>query len=130
MFVTSCITQTDSSNSDAREEKPGNIESPFIHSVYFWFKDDVTTGQKAAFSKASMKLKDIYGVMAVYEGIPATTDRPIVERSYDYALIVLMKDLATHDAYQQDPIHLKLLKDYGGLWEKVMVTDVDPAGLN
>lgn len=125
-FASSCHFKSDISTSQTSEEKDVKVEAPFIHSVYFWFKEEVTADQKAAFAKASMKLREIDGVTAVYEGVPAATDRPIVERSYDYALVVLMKDLATHDAYQQDPTHLKLLEDYGGLWEKVMVTDVDP----
>ena len=101
------------------------VQSPFIHSVYIWFKDGVTQDQKDAMAEASLKLAEINGVLAVYDGVPAATDRPIVERSYDYALIVHMKDLAAHDAYQVDPIHLNLLKTYSDFWEKVMVTDIE-----
>ena len=101
------------------------VESPFIHSVYIWFKEGVTQEQKDALAQASIKLTEIKGVLAVYDGIPAATFRATVERSYDYALVIHMKDLATHDAYQTDPIHLDLLKNYSSLWQKVMITDVE-----
>lgn len=101
------------------------IDSPFIHTVYFWFKEDVTARQIEGFSAASMSLANIKGVLKVYDGTPAATDRPNLEKSYDYALVVLMKDLATHDAYQKDSIHLALLAEYSAMFERVLVTDID-----
>ncbi|OEK03826.1 hypothetical protein BFP97_10705 [Roseivirga sp. 4D4] len=96
-----------------------------MHTVYFWFKEGVTESQIQDFAKASMNLEEIDGVQKVYDGTPAATDRPNLEKSYDYALVVLMKDLATHDAYQQDSIHLNLLAAYSGMFERVLVTDID-----
>lgn len=102
-----------------------SIESPFIHTVYFWFKEEVTDTQIKEFAKASMTLEEIDGVYKVYDGTPAATDRPNLEKNYDYALVVLMKDLATHDAYQKDSIHLNLLASYSNMFERVLVTDID-----
>lgn len=100
-------------------------ESPFIHTVYFWFKEGVTYGEIKAFAEASRSLANIEGVLKVYDGTPAATDRPNLEKSYNYALVVLMKDLATHDAYQQDSTHLALLANYSAMFERVLVTDID-----
>ncbi|MBO3700297.1 Dabb family protein [Roseivirga sp. E12] len=102
-----------------------SVEPPFIHTVYFWFKEGVTDAQIRDFARASMGLREIQGVLKVYDGTPAATDRPNLEKSYDYALVVLMKDLATHDAYQQDSIHLNLLATYSSMFERVLVTDID-----
>lgn len=100
-------------------------ESPFIHTVYFWFKEGVTYGEIKAFAEASKSLANIEGVLKVYDGTPAPTDRPNLEKSYDYALVVLMKDLVTHDAYQEDSIHLALLAKYSAMFKRVLVTDID-----
>ena len=100
-------------------------EHHLVHTAYFWFEESVTEAQKEAFKASSEELKSIPEVIALYTGKPADTDRPIVERSYDYAVVVLLKDLAAHDAYQQHPIHQKLLADYSPLWQKVMVTDIE-----
>ena len=101
------------------------LENPFIHSVYFWFKEDVTEAQLATFYADTEKLRDIEVVKAMYTGKASSTDRPIVERSYDFAVIVHFEDLAGHDAYQKDPIHLELLEKHASLWERVMITDVE-----
>lgn len=101
------------------------LERPFIHSVYFWFKEGVTEEQKEQFFADTEKLRDIEVVQALYTGVPAETTRPIVERSYDFAVIVHFEDLAAHDVYQQHPIHLALLENGATLWEKVMITDVN-----
>ncbi len=110
---------------NAAEPEEQALENPFIHSVYIWFKDDVTEEQRAQMYADTEKLRDIEVVRALYTGVPAATDRPIVERSYDYAIIVHFEDLAGHDTYQKHPTHLKLLADHSSLWERVMITDVE-----
>ncbi|HEY9117224.1 MAG TPA: Dabb family protein [Roseivirga sp.] len=111
----------------ACESSPQQLpaEDPLVHTAYFWFKEGVTDEQIEAFHKRSEELTKIPEVMALYTGKPADTNRPIVERSYDFAVVVHLKDLAAHDAYQQHPIHQKLLTDYSPLWERVMVTDIE-----
>ena len=83
----------------------------------------MTPERVEAFKASAKNLKAIDGVYEVYMGTPAATFRPIVERSYDLALIIHLKDLEAHDAYQVDPIHLALLEEYGSDWSKVMITD-------
>jgi hypothetical protein len=39
------------------------------------------------------------------------------------ALTVLLKDIAAHDAYQIDPIHLACVGAYRGYWSKVQIYD-------
>lgn len=107
------------------EQETTALENPFIHSVYIWFKEDVTEEQRAQMYADTEELRSIDVVKALYTGKPAATDRPIVERSYDYAIIVHFEDLTGHDAYQQHPVHLALLENHSSLWKKVMITDVE-----
>jgi hypothetical protein len=37
--------------------------------------------------------------------------------------VVTFPDLATHDAYQIDPSHLKFIEKGKSLWEKVLIYD-------
>ena len=113
------------SNAPQHKYSEASLEKPFIHTVYFWFKDDMTIEQKETFYSNVEKLKEIEVVEALYTGTPANTTRPIVERSYDFAVIVHFEDLAAHDVYQQHPIHLALLESGSPFWEKVMITDVE-----
>lgn len=120
LIIVGCQSQTPSN-----ESTEAVLENPFVHSVYFWFKEDMTEEQKEQFYANTEKLREIEVVKALYTGKPANTTRPIVERSYDFAVIVHFENLAAHDVYQQHPIHLALLESGSPYWEKVMITDVE-----
>jgi len=120
LIIVGCQSQTPSN-----ESTQAVLENPFVHSVYFWFKEDMTEEKKQQFYANTEKLREIEVVKALYTGKPANTTRPIVERSYDFAVIVHFENLAAHDVYQQHPIHLALLESGSPYWEKVMITDVE-----
>lgn len=96
-----------------------------VHSVFFWLKRDLDAAQRAAFSAGVDSLAAIECAEAVYIGTPAATARPVIDRTYDIGLTVVLKDMAAHDAYQVDPIHLKFVESYGSYWERVVIYDVD-----
>lgn len=122
--LAACHGSGDVKVSTTEHEAPA-LENPFIHTVYVWFKEDVTQEQRDQMYADTEALRSIDVVKALYTGKPASTDRPIVERSYDYAIVVHFENLAGHDAYQQHPVHLALLENHASLWEKVMITDVE-----
>jgi Stress responsive A/B Barrel Domain len=99
----------------------------FTHCVFFWLKDGTTTEERATFERGLASLTATPGVVHGTFGVPAATDRPVVDRSYSYGLMVRFEDLATHDAYQVDPIHNQFVKNCSALWTRVQVYDfVDP----
>lgn len=93
----------------------------FVHSVYFWLKPTET--DHAAFRAGVESLGAIDTVRAIYVGQPATTDRPVIDRSYSFALTVVFDDLAGHDVYQDHPIHLDFVKNFGHCWDRVQIYD-------
>ncbi|WP_233207743.1 Dabb family protein [Siphonobacter sp. BAB-5405] len=46
-----------------------------------------------------------------------------MDRSYDYCLLTVFKDMAGHDVYQVDPIHLKFVEDCKQYWDRVVIYD-------
>jgi hypothetical protein len=99
----------------------------FTHCVFFWLKESASAEQRATFERGLASLTTISGVFHGTYGVPAATDRPVIERSYSYGLMVKFQDQATHDAYQVDPIHKEFLEDCSQLWTRVQVYDfVDP----
>ena len=94
-----------------------------VHTVYFWLKKGYTAEQRDAFLKGVETLKNVPSAEAVYIGAPAATFRPVVDRTYDVALIVMLKDLAAHDAYQADPVHRAFVEQYASCWDKVVIYD-------
>ncbi len=100
----------------------------FIHSVYFWLKPELTEEQRATFWTGVNSLTSIKSVRQDFVGTPAPTDRPIIDRSYSCALIIICDDEAGHEAYQVDPIHDKFREDCGEFWSKVLIYDAVTEG--
>ncbi len=95
----------------------------FIHTVFFWLKDDVTQEQKAAFEKGLEKLGTVPLIRKFYYGKPAGTPRDVVDNSWDYSWIVHFTSSTDQDIYQEHPVHLEFIDRYHNLWRKVKVFD-------
>ena len=97
-----------------------------IHSVYFWLKPELTAAQRAEFRRGVESLGGIKSVEKVYVGAPAATERrAIIDHTYDVALTVVCKNVAAHDAYQVDPLHLAFVKQCSGFWTRVQIYDAE-----
>ena len=95
----------------------------FVHCVYFWLRDDLTPDEERRFVDGLRSLVRIGSVKEGYTGTPASTDRPIIDRSYSYALVVVFEDQAAHDAYQEDPVHDAFRDTCSSLWTDVRIYD-------
>lgn len=95
-----------------------------IHSVYFWLKAGLTPAERSHFVSEVKKLSAIGSVSKLYVGGPAKIEaRPVTDRSFDYALTIVFKDGAAHDAYQVDPLHLAFVSGNKETWTKVLIYD-------
>ena len=108
-----------------KEKTPSKkIKGDFIHMVFFWLNHPKDLNDRRAFENAIHKF--IYTntqVIGAHIGKPADTDRPVIDRSYTYSLVVTFPDLETHDIYQTDPTHLLFIEEAKHLWEKVLIYD-------
>ena len=95
----------------------------FVHAVYFWLRPDLTPAERARFDAGVESLRTIEGVRHGYVGVPAPTDRPVIERGYSRALVAVFDDQAAHDAYQVHPVHDRFRDECGGLWTHVRIFD-------
>lgn len=94
------------------------------HCVYFWLKPELTAEQRAEFRRGVETLKGIKSVEKVSIGVPAgTTRRPVIDASYDVALIVECADVTAEAAYQVDPIHLAFVEKFKTFWTRVQIYD-------
>jgi len=98
-------------------------DSLFVHSVYFWLKDDVTSEQHNEFVEVLRGLENIKSVEAIEVGEPAGTPRDIVDNSYDVALLVYFKDRAGHDLYQVDTIHTQAITVFEDWIKEIVIYD-------
>lgn len=95
----------------------------FAHVVNFWLKKDLTEAQRLHFASGIRELEAIKTLEVFHVGTPASTDRPVIDRSYDYCLLCIFKSKADHDAYQVDPIHDEFRKTCSPLAEKMLIYD-------
>ena len=95
----------------------------FVHAVYFWLRADLTAAETRRLDAGLRSLRAIDGVEHGYVGVPAATDRPVIERSYSRALVLVFADEAAHDAYQVHPVHDRFRAECGGYWTAVRIYD-------
>ena len=93
-----------------------------VHSVFFTLKDPKNT-QKL--TDACFKyLKDHPGVVHFAAGpLVKELDRPVNDRDFHVALLVVFKSKKDHDTYQTAPDHLKFIEENKPDWDKVRVFD-------
>ena len=95
----------------------------FVHAVYFWLREGLTPAEHDRFADGLRALRAIDGVRHGYIGVPAPTDRPVIERGYSRALVLVFADRRAHDAYQVHPVHDRFRAECGGLWTEVRIFD-------
>jgi hypothetical protein len=95
----------------------------FVHSVYFWLRNDLSAAQLKQFDAGVHALRAIDVVQAGYIGVPAATSRSVIERGYSRALVLVFADEKAHDAYQVHPVHDRFRAECSSLWIKVQIFD-------
>lgn len=95
----------------------------FIHSVYFWLRPELTAEQREAFVRGLESLRGIETVRHGWIGVPATTDRPVIDRSYSYALTLVFPNDAEQEAYQVHPVHDRFRRGFETFWTRVQIYD-------
>ena len=108
--------------SQSQDLSSGNKE--FVHTVYIWLKNPSDQTDRAKFEK-SLKtfLNSSKFIKTKHLGVPANTDRPVIDRSYTYCLSLTFASKADHDKYQVEDVHLVFIKESEMLWKKVLVYD-------
>jgi hypothetical protein len=102
------------------EKQQGN---QFIHHVFFWLKDPSEKAVRAKFEKALMELVTVETIVSHHLGVPAQTNRDVIDASYSYSLLITFKNKEDQDIYQTHPKHLKFINDCQDLWSRVVVYD-------
>jgi hypothetical protein len=100
-----------------------SLGSSFIHHVFFWLKKPVTAEVRNKFESALKDLVKVETITDYHLGIPAPTNRDVIDNSYTYSLLATFENKEDQDIYQTHPIHLKFIEDCQDLWERVVVYD-------
>jgi len=96
----------------------------FIHTVYFYMSPDATAETtEQTLTDCREYLGKIAAVRHIWAGRPAGTPLDVVDNSYGVGLTVIFDDVAGHDAYQIDPLHLEFIARNEANWKSVQVFD-------
>ncbi|WP_255474029.1 Dabb family protein [Pontibacter qinzhouensis] len=95
----------------------------FVHHVYFWLKNPDSAADKAKLIEGLNTLKGIKQIKMAHIGVPANTNRSVIERGYAVSWLLFFDNQQEQDVYQEHPVHLKFVENYSQLWEKVIVYD-------
>ena len=95
-----------------------------VHSIYFWLKPGITAAEEQEFLRGVKSLTKISAVRHGWFGKPASSDRPVIDRSYSYGLVIVFENIAGHDAYQSDLAH-EAFRGLHDLWTKVLIYDFE-----
>ena len=95
----------------------------FIHHVFFWLKDAGSSQAREQLIEGLRKLSKAPTIKDFHIGIPANTNRDVIDSSYAASWLLLFDSAEDQDIYQTDPIHLKFIEECSHLWNKVVVYD-------
>jgi len=92
------------------------------HHVYFWLNEGADTH---AFEQGLKSLLSVEHVESGAWGKQAETpERPVTDKTWDYALSLTFPSIEEHDHYQIDPIHDIFVENNKDRWNKVLVCDM------
>jgi hypothetical protein len=111
----------------ALAETPALPDRVFVHHVYFWLKAPGDPQAREELIAGLRKLAAVRDILWSHIGVPAGSERGVVDDSYSVSWLVFLADKAAEDRYQVDPIHLKFVEDCSPLWERVVVYDTEQA---
>ena len=98
------------------------LQNTFIHHVFFWLNENSESNQQQLI-EGLKKLSSASTIKQFHIGIPANTNREVIENSYSVSWMLLFDNAADQDSYQVDPIHLNFVKECSHLWNRVVVYD-------
>ena len=98
----------------------------FVHTVYFWLNNPDSEADHEKLHEGLKEIAKIDLIKDAYVGVPADTDREVIDSSYDFSITFIFDDLESEQAYQTHPTHLDFVENYSHLWDKVVVYDAVP----
>ena len=97
------------------------LQNTFVHHVHFWLKNKA---DKDKLIEGLSLLIPIPHIRDIHFGVPADTNRDVIDRSYDVSLLILFDTPEAQEAYQVDPTHIIFAEEYAKqLCSKVVVVD-------
>lgn len=116
LALTGCVVQD--------KTAPPMEQGDFAHTVYFWLNNPENQNDIKAFEKSLIRfISNSKYIKTMHVGIPAATNRDVIDTTYTYSLLLTFSNKADHDKYQEEDIHKRFIQESAHLWKKVLVYD-------
>jgi|SRR6516225_1594048 hypothetical protein len=123
-FITAATVLGAATSVSAIPLSPKQKKEPLAHHVFFWLKNPDSKEALNKLIEGVRTLAKIETVKELHVGIVADTEkRDVVDASWQVSELIFFHDLAGQSTYQSHPIHQDFIKNYGSLWQKVVVYD-------
>jgi len=101
------------------------MKHQIIHHVFFWLHNAGSETDRQLLITGLETLRSIAVIKNLQIGVPASTEkRDVVDNSFDVSELMFFETVADQAIYQDHPIHQDFVKNYGHLWQRVLVYDV------
>jgi hypothetical protein len=102
-----------------------NPQPGATHVVLCWLKSPGDSASRQQLIDTSYTFGKIPGVVSVTAGHPLPSTRPVVDSSFDVAVVMQFKNEQALRAYEQHPIHKKAVSDVlRPLTAKILIYDI------
>lgn len=99
-------------------------ERRLAHVVFFTLKDKSPEARDALLAACHKYLPQHEGVVHFSAGPRGEAyQRPVNDRQFDVALVVVFASEAAHDRYQESPAHKQFIAEQSANWAQVRVFD-------
>lgn len=96
----------------------------FTHTVLFWMNEPNNQSHINQLQEGLLQLlSDSQYVKLGHVGVPAGTDRPVVDNTYAVSLLTTFESSEDQDKYQVEKAHLTFIESHKHLWRKVQIFD-------
>jgi len=96
------------------------MQNIFVHHVFFYLNHSDAANTQSLVEGLN-KLAKAPIIKESHIGIPANTQRDVVDNSYDVSWLAFFNNAEEQESYQTDPIHLQFVKECSYLWKKVIL---------
>ena len=98
----------------------------FSHIVIFWTKPDVPDAADRLIEGAEKYLRPIPGIQYFNVGRMSSSERDVVDQTYQVGLNVVFPSKQAQDEYQVHPLHIEFVeKVFKAVTDKVVVYDFE-----
>jgi Stress responsive A/B Barrel Domain len=95
----------------------------FVHHVFFWLANPQSEADKKSLIAGLEKLSKVEEIKFSHIGLPAATNREVIDTTYSVSWLLFFDTAETQDIYQTHSVHLQFVAECKHLWQKVVVYD-------